>query len=221
MSPEVSIFTTHPGQSLAAGGALGKSPGYWVGNGRHPDAAQDHNVVLLIYNRPDRRGFEPEPPRELSHAYFPKALMEESSVDGHMAFGRIGEAWVALVGAHPLGYAEGSGDDLVQEGLPAAWVCELGSPETDVSYEAFKRRVTGQPFEFDAGQLRVSWGAGSRHMELEWGGEFRVGGEVVETSYDRFDSPWSRTSRKPTSVLIEAGGHALEMSFEPLRRIER
>lgn len=221
ISREVSIFTTHPAQPLAAGGALANSPGYWVGNGRHPDAAQDRNVVLVIYDRPDRRGFEPEPPLELTHGYFPRGLMEESVIEERKAFGRIGEAWVALVGAHPLAYAEGSDDDLIQMGLPAAWVCELGSPETDASFEAFKQRIAGNRFEFDAARLRLSWASGGRQMELEWGGEFRVDGRVVDTSYDRFDSPWSRTPRKPTSMRIEAGGHELEMSFEPLRRSER
>ncbi len=74
LSPAVSIFTTHPAGPRSARGVLGNSPGHWVGNGRNPDAAQHRNVVLAIYDVPDRKGFMEETLLKQTHAYFPRQL---------------------------------------------------------------------------------------------------------------------------------------------------
>lgn len=221
ISPEVSIFTTHPAQPPSTGGARGNSPGYWVGNGRNPDAAQDRNVVLVIYDVPDRKGFGEESLVKLSHAYFPRKLLDESSLEGTRAFGRIGDAWVALVAANPIAYTEGSDDDLVQRGARTAWVCELGSPVTDPTFAAFKARVVANAFAFDGDRRVLSYATMNSRLELAWDGKFKVNGEAVDTNYPRFDSPWVKASRKPGAVIIEAGGSKLELSFDPVLRIER
>jgi hypothetical protein len=221
LSPTVSIFTTHPAGPRSARGVLGNSPGHWVGNGRNPDAAQHRNVVLAIYDVPDRKGFMEQTLLKQTHAYFPRQLFNESSVEGQRAFGRIGEAWVALVAANPLSYAEGSDDDLVQKGARTAWVCELGSPATDHSFAAFKNRVMANAFVFDAARRVLSYSTTDRRLALAWGGGFTVNGKAVATDYPRFDSPWVKAPRKPDTILIEAGGRKLELSFDPMRRIEQ
>jgi hypothetical protein len=48
-----------------------------------------------------------------------------------------------------------------------------------------------------------------------------VNGKAVATDYPRFDSPWVKAPRKPDTILIEAGGRKLELSFDPMRRIEQ
>jgi hypothetical protein len=221
LSPTVSIFTTHPAGPRSARGVLGNSPGHWVGNGRNPDAAQHRNVVLAIYDVPDRKGFMEQTLLKQTHAYFPRQLFNESSVEGQRAFGRIGEAWVALVAANPLSYAEGSDDDLVQKGARTAWVCELGSPATDHSFAAFKNRVIANAFVFDAARRVLSYSTTDRRLALAWGGGFTVNGKAVATDYPRFDSPWVKAPRKPDTILIEAGGRKLELSFDPMRRIDQ
>jgi hypothetical protein len=45
-----------------------------VGNGRNPDVAQHRNVVLAIYDVPDRKGFMEETLLKHTHAYFPRQL---------------------------------------------------------------------------------------------------------------------------------------------------
>lgn len=215
------VFTTHPAAPLAARGALSESPGYWVGNGRNPDAAQDANVVLAIYAIPAKKGFMERSLVGFTHAYFPTARFDEASIEGRYAFGRSLDAYLALVARAPLAWAEGSRDDLVQPGRLAYWICELGSPATDPSFAAFKARIRANPVTFDDRTRTLVWESGGRKLSLAYGGAFTVNGRAVDTDYPRFDSPWVHAEREPRTVTISAGGAELFLDFDGLRREQR
>jgi hypothetical protein len=215
------VFTTHPAAPLAARGALSESPGYWVGNGRNPDAAQDGNSVLAIYAIPEKKGFMERSLVGFTHAYFPVAKFDEASVEGRYAFGRSGDAYLALIAREPLAWAEGSEDDLVQPGRLSYWICETGSPETDVSFPAFQQRIRASAVAFEPGTRTLTWETGDRSLRLAYGGDFLVDGKAVDTDYPRFDSPWVRAEREPATITIRAGGAELFLDFDGLRREER
>ncbi len=172
------VFTTHPAAPLAARGALSESPGYWVGNGRNPDAAQDGNVVLAIYAIPERKGFMERSLVGFTHAYFPVAKFDEAAVEGRYAFGRSGDAWLALVAREPLAWAEGSQDDLVQPGRLSYWICEMGSPDTDASFAAFRQRILSNRVAFDEPSRTLDWESGAGRLSLAYGGAFTVDGDA-------------------------------------------
>jgi hypothetical protein len=220
LSQTLSVFTTHPAKPLAAQGALSRSPGYWVGNGRNPDVVQDHNVLLALYVIEGRKGFGEKSLVEFTHAWFPEAAFDQASVEGNRAFGRSGQAYVALLAASPLAWAEGSKEDLLQHGSRTAWVCELGSPDTDLSFEAFKARVSGNPLAFDAVKACLAYRTAGRSYSLTWRGAWLIDGQPVSTEYPRFDSPWVKAGRKPGSITINAGGMSLELNFARGTRAE-
>jgi hypothetical protein len=215
------VFTTHPAAPLAARGALSESPGYWVGNGRNPDAAQDGNAVLAIYAIPEQTGFMERSLVDFTHAYFPAPLFDESSVEGRYAFGRSGDAYLALVAREPLAWAEGSKDDLVQPGRLSYWICEMGSPGTDASFAAFIDRIRSGVVGFDERTRTLTWESGGRTLRLAYGGGFTIDGAPIATDYPRFDSPWVQAGREPTTLTIRAGGAELFLDFDGLRREER
>jgi hypothetical protein len=214
------VFTTHPAAPLAAKGALSESPGYWVGNGRNPDAAQDGNVVLAIYAIPDKKGFMERSLVDYTHAYFPAAKFDESSLEGRYAFGRSGEAYVALVSLEPLAWAEGSKEDLVQPGRLSYWICEMGSPDTDASFAAFQQRIRANAVSFEQGSRTLSWESGGRKLVLTYGGRFTVNGTAIDTGYPRSEAPWAHAEREPRTITISAGGAELFLDFDGLQREE-
>ncbi len=215
------VFTTHPAAPLAARGALSGSPGYWVGNGRNPDAAQDGSSVLTIYAIPEQKGFMERSLVGFTHAYFPVQKFDEALVEGRYAFGRSGDAYLALVAREPLAWAEGSDDDLVQSGRLAYWICEMGSPESDASFAAFRERVRANPVAFDPATRTLTWESRGRTLRLAYGGAFTVDGKAADTDYPRFDSPWVRADREPDTLAIRAGGRELFLDFDALVREER
>jgi hypothetical protein len=215
------VFTTHPAAPLAARGALSESPGYWVGNGRNPDAAQDGNSVLAIYAIPEKKGFMERSLVGFTHAYFPLGKFDEATVEGRYAFGRSGDAYLALVAREPLAWAEGSNDDLVQQGRLSYWICEMGSPETDASFAAFRERIRASTASFEPRTRTLTWESSGRSLRLAYGAGFTVDGAVVDTDYPRFDSPWVRAEREPKTLTIRAGGAELFLDFDSLRRDER
>jgi len=220
LSSTLSVFTTHPAQPITAKGALSRSPGYWVGNGRNPDVVQDRNVLLAIYVVEGRKGYLEKAPVEFTHAWFPEAAFDQSSVERNRAFGRSGQAYLALLGASPLAWAEGGREDLLQQGPRTAWICELGSPDTDVSFEAFKARVSGNPLAFDTPKACLRYRSAGRKYSFTWRGARTIDGDPVSTDYPRFDSPWAKAERKPGTIVISAGGQRLELDFARGKRIE-
>ncbi len=224
ISPALSVFTTHPAKSLLSRGALSESPGYWVGNGRNPDVVQDRNVVLAIYVTEGRKGFMEKDIVGFTHAWFPAAYFDESSIEGNRAFGRVGEAYIALLGSSPLGYAnaegQGSREDLLQQGRRTAWVCELGSPATDSTYGSFKARISANTFAFNESKASLAYASGGREFAFAYRGAWTLDGKAMSTGYPRFDSPWVKAERKPGTISIAAGGKRLDLDFRKGTRTE-
>ena len=156
-----------------------------------------------------------------THAYFPAEKFDEAAVEGRYAFGRSGDAYLALVAREPLAWAEGSKDDLVQSGRLAYWICEMGSPETDTSFAAFQQRIRASTAAFEPRTRTLTWESGGRSLRLVYGGEFTVGGKAVDTNYPRFDAPWVNAEREPKTITIRAGGAELFLDFDALVREER
>jgi hypothetical protein len=218
ISDRLSIFTTHPAKSLADEGALSGSPGYWVGSGRLPHAAQDKNIVLIIYRIPDRPGLMEAALVDHTHAHFPRQAMDEAVFDGRYAFGREGNAFFALVARNELAYRADSDHDLIQHGKQAYWIFEISTADREGSFDDFMQRIKRNPVGYDGTLL--SYRSDGRLLELEYQHHFRVDGSIVETEHPRFQSPYSQTGRKPQTITLFHAGRSLFLDFGSGARVQ-
>ena len=222
LSEKVSLFTTHPAKSVTFAGVRSKSPGYWVGNGRLPHSVQHENIVLNLYRIPKRAAFLEEKVYDFTHAYFPEDILEEVSLEGQYAFARHRNTLVAFIGRHPMSYAAGSRDDLIQPGRKGEisyWIFEASSLEQEGGMEAFKARIRNNAADYAGGTLQYE--SGGTALKIAYGGEFLVNGAVVDTQYKRFDSPYASCDRNPRTIEIAYGGHLLELDFHACTRKSR
>jgi hypothetical protein len=146
---------------------------------------------------------------------------DEALVEGRYAFGRSGDAYLALVAREPLAWAEESDDDLVQPGRLSYWICEMGSLETDATLAGFRERVRSSTATFEPRTRTLTWESGGRSLRLVYDGDFTIDGVRIDTDYPRFDSPWVRADRDPDTITIRAGGSELFLDFDALVREER
>jgi hypothetical protein len=219
LSEEVSLFTTHPAKPFRIGDTIGNSPGYWVGNGRLPHCVQHKNIVLCMYALDDGLGLlEPEV-AEFTHAYFPMDKLADVEIDGRFAFARHRNTLVAFIARYPLGFAEGSRDDLIQTGVDGYWIFEASTVAKEGGNEAFKERIRENTIV--CSDRTLQYASGGESLQVTFGGEFRVNGALVDTEYERFDSPYALCPRKPKLITISCDGHVLELDFYNRLRASR
>jgi hypothetical protein len=219
LSEDVSLFTTHPAKPIQLGGTPTNSPGYWVGNGRLPHCVQHRNIVLCMYDLDDVPRLLEQEVAEFTHAYFPMDKFVEFQAHGRFAFARHRNTLVAFIARYPLGYAEDTLYDLVQPGVDGYWIFEASTLADEGSMEAFQARIRANTVDCRDRALRYT--SGGESLQVTFGGEFRVNGALVDTEYQRFDSPYAVCPRKPRVVRIAHGGHVLELDFPNRQRVRR
>ncbi|HSO88649.1 MAG TPA: hypothetical protein VLQ91_19000 [Draconibacterium sp.] len=211
-----SIFHTHP--ALEAG-KKNQSPNYWVGYGHFPHVAQDSNISLAIYNIPKKKGIMEIALPDYTHAYFPSELFDTVVINQNYAFGKKGETYAAFITKNPLEFRENTTDDLIQQGKQTFWITEAGSLEEDGSFEEFCKRIISNEMTFDAENLILNYRSKDKNLQLKFEGDFLVDGKTVDTNYDRFDSPYSRTKKKADTIEITFNGKSLFLDFYNMKRI--
>jgi hypothetical protein len=226
LSDDLSVFHCHPAVEEGADGANGNSPKYWVGYGRLPHSVQHENVNLSIYNLPKKKGPMEKALLDYTHAYFPKTLFDESSVEGGLAFGRKGDAYVAFITPGPLHYRRhdkphplgGADYDLILPGKKVYWITEASVRAADGSFETFKQRIREQAeaVRFDGTQL--TYRSRETAMELNFGASFLLDNKIVNLQYDRYDAPYVQSRRQPEELRFNWNGKELHLDFEKLIR---
>ncbi|MBU0935435.1 MAG: hypothetical protein KKI09_14530, partial [Spirochaetes bacterium] len=102
LSNYLSVFTTQPAKIPRRSG----TPTYWTGNGRQPWSVQEKNVLMELYQPPEKAGFmEAMVMPELTHVYFPIQHFDEidtSRLAEGMIFGRTSQTYIAIRSAHAL-----------------------------------------------------------------------------------------------------------------------
>jgi hypothetical protein len=195
------------------------SPGYWVGSGRLPHCVQHKNIVLCMYDLDDEPGFLEQEVADFTHAYFPMDKLADVEINGRFAFARHRNTLVAFVARYPLAFAEGSRDDLIQSGVDGYWVFEASTIAEAGNIDAFKKRIRENAIVCRDRTLQYASRGAS--LRVAFGGEFRLNGALVDTEYQRFDSPYAVCSRKPRSIKISHDGHVLELDFYNRHRVSR
>ncbi|WP_436080326.1 hypothetical protein [Pararhizobium sp. LjRoot235] len=121
--PEAAVWINHPGETIQFG--YGR-PSFWGGCGTLPRAHQYRGLAVLDFST-----FDEQP--DFTHAWFPVAEFDESSVDGNLALARSGQGAMLLRGsADFVAVKDGpsANAELRQYGRKTRWivrVCEASS----------------------------------------------------------------------------------------------
>jgi hypothetical protein len=182
-----------------------------VGSGRLPHAAQDNNIVLIIYQIPEQPGFMESAILDYTHAHFPRQAMDETVLEERYAFGREGDTYFAFIVRNELNYRSGSDYDLIQQGKDVYWVFEISTANKETSFDHFMHRIKNNPVDYKNNCLTYS--SNGRSLDLTYQDIFKVDGTVCETEYPRFQSSYSQTERKPKTITITHAGNSLFLDF--------
>ena len=218
LSPSLSVFVTHPACEFFDDQARNFSPSYWVGSGRLPHSFQHKNVHMSIYRITGRKGFLERTLHHFTHAWFPREKFDEVLHHGRYLFGRLGDTYVALIGANELTYKEGSDTDLLQMGKIMYWICEVGSGNTREDFDDFIRDIERRKIDFDGRTLVYQTPGGE--MRLRYKGDACVNGEIMDTHYPRLDTPYVKAPRKPAELDIRYNDKGLYLHFDQMIREE-
>ncbi|NQT58856.1 MAG: hypothetical protein HQ557_07740 [Bacteroidetes bacterium] len=216
------IFTTHPAVTTEGTPPHGSSPGYWTGSGRLPHSVQERNINMTLYLLPKKKGLMEQELLHTTHAFIPENKFDEFILDENTLFARKGSVYLAVIGNNSLTYSSeevGSRYDLIQTGQTTYWITELSSADQDHSFPEFIKRLQTNSISLKDDTL--SYSSDGNIFELTYGKEFKLNGNLVQTEYQRYESPYSTTDRKPTSISISHDGRELFLDFNAMTREER
>lgn len=216
------VFTTHPAVPFEGTPPHGTSPGYWTGSGRLPHSVQERNINMTLYILPKNKGLMEQELLYTTHAYVQEREFDELILDENTLFARKGSTYLALIGNNPLTYSSeevGNRYDLTQKGQTTFWVTELSSADKDQSFPEFIKRLRANAISFKDNTL--SYTSDGNSFELTYGKEFKMNGNLIQTEYQRYESPYITAARKPDTISISHSGRELFLDFNALIREER
>lgn len=225
----ITVYTTHPARLEAD-----ETPGYFAGFGVAPDAVQDKNVLMSTYKIPSKKiMLAAGDTVQYTHTLFSKELMDEVILDGKYAFGRVGDSYIALIGASDLSYLPYKQEqvdslklpvsdpskeyDLVQYGAEQFWIYELGSASDDGTFADFRARIKSNKVTFENSTLIYE--TSGRTLKNIYDGAFTINGTEIDLDYIRFDSQYITAERKADVFSFSYTGHTLTVDFKNASRV--
>lgn len=233
LSPQAVVFTTHPARYESAK-SVNAVPGYWAGFGRAPHSVQHLNIQLSVYQLPEKSGFlELYDVPQFTHTYFPKAFFDEVIIIGRYAFGRVGNAYIGLIGATDLEYLPysemsaltlrnglenfGLEFDLIQRGLNQFWIYELSDAGVE-SFEEFMSRIQLNTVAYN-GIDSLSYNSGGVELSVKFKGNFTIDGVVQDLEYKRFESEYIVADRESDEFVFFYKGRTLTINYPENTRV--
>lgn len=211
-----SIFHTHPALEKDKNS---ESPDYWVGYGHLPHVAQNGNVSLAIYNTPAKKGLMEKSMLDYTHAYFPKEQFDTVYITENYAMGKKGNTYCAFIGRNQLTFRENTTDDLIQQGKQTFWITEAGSMDEDSSFSEFCQRIRKNSLTFNSDNLKLTYFSKDTKYQLTFDADFLINGQVINTEYDRFDSPYIKAGKKAETLIFNCNGKSLYLDFNRKKRV--
>ncbi len=210
-----SIFHTHPAYPP---GSKNKSPNYWVGYGHLPHAVQDSSVSLAIYNLPDKKGYMEKKLLYYTHAYFPTEKFDSTKIIDNYAFGKKDDAYCVFIGKNNFSLRENTTDDLFQKGKQTFWITEAGSKDEDGSFNNFCKRILQNKISFDTSNVILNYKSKGKEFSLRFGDDFTINKKIINTNYNRYDSPYIKAKRKAETLEFKYNNKFLHLDFNKLER---
>ena len=208
MGPDAVVFTTHP---ACMSEHEAHRPGFWLGNATLPRVTQWKDVLVAVYNLPEKdwMGF--------THAFFPVHSFDENVISNSWAFARKGSAYLALTSIKgfdlikrgPDGYRE-----LRSYGHQNIWVCQMGREALDGTFTDFQNKVSSMPMNFQelAIQMRSLRG---EDLEFGWQDSLIVNGvEQTITGFKHIENPYCTADLHAKQMDISSGEYLLRLNFE-------
>ncbi|HAZ04631.1 MAG TPA: hypothetical protein DCY97_21050 [Marinilabiliales bacterium] len=211
-----SIFHCHPALEKDK---KNQSPNYWVGYGHLPHVAQDENVSLAIYNIPEKRSIMEMAVLDYTHAYFPKEQFDTVVISNNYAFGKKENTYCVFIGRNQITYRENTTDDLIQKGKQTFWITEAGSKDEDGLFGEFCKRIQGNSLTFNPRHLELTYLSKGKKYNLTFGSDFLINDQVINTEYDRYDSPYIKAAKKAETLTFDFKGKSLYLDFYKMERI--
>ncbi len=215
LSKDITVFTTHPTRTFSEKDKTFIPPSHWVGNGCQPHSAQHENVNMSIYNLNRRRMFLESKFMEYTHAYFPSEKFDRVILEGKYLFGKFKNVYIALIGRNNLIVSEEDKNEIIQEGKITYWICIIDSKEMHKSFENFVNAVKLHGVTYKNGNLTYR---ADNVYELKYNDYFKVNGKIINTDYDRLDTPYTKAKRKPNEVNVQFRDSTLYLNFDKLIR---
>lgn len=237
ISEDLSLFTTHP--SGDGNSRFGASPGYWIGNGRRPMSVQYESVNITIYKIPHKKRFGETAVSDITHAFMPKNLYDETELCGNTVFARKNNVYIALISNGELYFrpfdknsADGiqkgynylekcnidSEFDLVRQGGDFhAYITELSDISKE-SYEEFKARIRNNSYDFSDGSA-VSYSSYFGQISAVYKKGYSVCGTPQKIEFDRFESIFCKAERKAKKITVNSKNNSLELCYKENTRI--
>ncbi len=207
------VFTKGPVDLDVGGAELGVSfGGDWIG-GWKPRVTMHRNVGVIQYRKPDVPVADPFVTSKPSHAFFPRAAMDEVREENGWVFGRKDEGYVALYSALPTHWAEDNDYQLISDSTDNTWIVELGSLDERGDFDTFVTEIASAPLAIDGSVAYTSPSVGQ--IEVAWEGPMVVDGvEVALGPFERFDNAYCRQEFDTRRTIIEHDGVRLDLDME-------
>ncbi len=207
LGPDAVVFVNHP-TTLALDDA--HQPNLWVGNGVLPRAAQWGDVLMAIHQLPadDWLGF--------THAYFPARVFDEHAFAGQWAFARTGDGYLALTAARgftqittgPTAFRE-----LRSPGLSNVWLCHMGQPLLDGSFEDFQQKILALDIQWADAGVQLTSLRGEK-LAFGWTGPLVVNGDAQPLVNPRhIENPYCVAELAATQIDVIYQGEGVRLTF--------
>jgi hypothetical protein len=209
------VFSSHPGSYDA------ETPGYWTG-GWMPKVVQERNVVIAIYEWKPSSMIFPRVVIPYTHAYVPRYAFDEMYQCDHWTFCRKGDAYLALYSDRATRWAEEgewAGVDLIADGTPNVWICEMGSRRMNGSFDRFMDDIE-KAFVCVMGTCVTYHSPGVGRMHVSLITPLRVDWRVVKVDeYPRYDNPYAYHEFGDNPLEIAFQNRSLYLDFDRPERI--
>jgi hypothetical protein len=179
---------------------------------------QEKNVNLSVYKIPKRKGIMESDLLDYTRAYFPSMLFDTAFITDNYVFGKKGDTYCTFIGSNNFVYRDSAMDDIIQQGKHTFWITEAGSVAEDGTFDAFVERIQNNPLQFNAKKHVLNYQSRGIEYNLKFGGDFMVDGNVVDTNYSRYESPYASAEKKDDTLTFEKNGKTLYLDFNNLVR---
>lgn len=210
---QINIFSTHPGCPMFDDSARNFSPSYWVGNGINPHAAQDKNVLLLMYDLNARKGYLERKRMNFVHFYFPIEKFDEVIQKDQMIFGRVNDSYIGIISSLP--YHIENNDELIYHGKLSHFAVVLGDKFHYLSFDAFVKMLSIS--SFTATKKSLAFTLDNSYL-LKFKKEFYLNNKLVNTNFERYETPFVESPRNPKEFFIQYQEQKLYLNIEKIIR---
>jgi hypothetical protein len=183
LSPGAVVFVNHPG---CMNQKKAYRPNFWCGNRLLPRVAQWRDLLIALYRLPDDDWLG------YTHAHFPVAAFDQTSLKQGWAFARKGDAYLALTafgGMTLIKSGPGAHRELRSTARHNVWLCQLGRAAEDGAFADFQKALLALPITYD--DLAVSLvSLRGDPVAFGWTGPLMVkGNEQPLNGFSHYESP--------------------------------